>query len=151
MHNRSPLRALAPVLLVAISGCTTQKDAHVEKRHGGGTSRVYAVDAAHAYDAAREVFREEGADPIEDHRESNYLLTSSGPGFATQGSVMGAWFQPVDEYHTLVTVVTKRRVSVTLATTLTESTFHDRFATKVGTEGLEPSERRQASAPRWSR
>jgi len=44
------------------------------------------------------------------------------------GAVMGAWIEPVDKDNTKVTVVTKRRVTVNIATTLTESTYHRRFA-----------------------
>ncbi|MGH7382216.1 MAG: hypothetical protein ACREKR_08315 [Candidatus Methylomirabilales bacterium] len=44
---------------------------------------------------------------------------------------MGAWVDPVDKNNTKVTVVTKRRLSLNIATTLTEATFHKRFAQAV--------------------
>jgi len=44
---------------------------------------------------------------------------------------MGAWIEPVDKKNTKVTVVTKRRVTMNIATTLTESTYHRRFAQAV--------------------
>jgi hypothetical protein len=47
------------------------------------------------------------------------------------GAVMGAWIEPVDKKNTKVTVVTKRRVTMNIATTLTESTYHRRFAQAV--------------------
>lgn len=47
------------------------------------------------------------------------------------GAVMGAWIDPVDQNNTKVTVVTKRRLSMNVATTLTETTFHKRFAEAV--------------------
>jgi hypothetical protein len=47
------------------------------------------------------------------------------------GTVMGAWVDPVDKNNTKVTVVTKRRLSTNIATTLTETTFHRRFAQAV--------------------
>jgi hypothetical protein len=44
---------------------------------------------------------------------------------------MGAWIEPVDKDNTKVTVVTKRRITINVATTLTEGTFHKRFAQGV--------------------
>jgi hypothetical protein len=44
---------------------------------------------------------------------------------------MGAWIEPVDKDNTKVTVVTKRRVTVNVATTLTEGTYQNRFAEAV--------------------
>jgi hypothetical protein len=44
---------------------------------------------------------------------------------------MGAWIDPVDKNNTRVTVVTKRRIATNIATTLTETTFHKRFAQAV--------------------
>ncbi len=73
----------------------------------------------------------EGADAIEEHREEGYMLTSSGMSLFTGGTVMGAWIEPVDTNATRVTVVTKRRVSINIATTLRETTFHERFAQAV--------------------
>ena len=59
------------------------------------------------------------------------MLTSSGMNLVSYGAVMGAWIEPVRDTSSKVTVVTKRRVKVNLATTLTESTFHRRFAQAV--------------------
>lgn len=44
---------------------------------------------------------------------------------------MGAWIYPVDREKTRVVVVTKRKMATNLATTLTEATFHKRFAQAV--------------------
>lgn len=49
----------------------------------------------------------------------------------SMGTVMGAWIDPIDEKSTKVTVVTKRRIATNVATTLTEATFHKRFAQAV--------------------
>jgi hypothetical protein len=59
------------------------------------------------------------------------MLTSSGPNLVSWRAVMGAWIEPAGPDNTKVTVVTKRRISVNIATTLTESTFHRRFAQGV--------------------
>lgn len=77
------------------------------------------------------MFRSEGADAIEEHKNEGYMLTSSGPNLVSWGAVMGAWIEKTDAQNTKVTVVTKRRISMNVATTLTGSTFHKRFAEAV--------------------
>ena len=60
------------------------------------------------------------------------MLTSSGMNLGSWGAVMGAWIDKVSDNETNVTVLTKRRITVNIATTLMESTFHRRFAQGVG-------------------
>ena len=103
----------------------------VVKSKDQGTAVVYPVTQDQAWDIARTVFRWEGADAIEEHRSEGYMLTSSGMNLISAGAVMGAWIDPVDRNSSKVTVVTKRRLSTNLATTLTETTFHKRFAQAV--------------------
>lgn len=105
--------------------------ADVVKAKDQGTAEVYPVTTDQAWTIAKTVFRWEGADAIEEHREEGYMLTSSGMNLVTSGAVMGAWVEPVDANHTKVTVVTKRRIATNLATTLTEATFQRRFAQAV--------------------
>ena len=62
---------------------------------------------------------------------SEFMLTSSGPNLVSWGAVMGAWIEKAGDGQTKLTVVTKRRITVNLATTLTESTFQKRFAQAV--------------------
>lgn len=59
------------------------------------------------------------------------MLTSAGMNLISAGAVRGAWIESVDNNSTKVTVVTKRRIQTNLATTLTETTFHKRFAQAV--------------------
>ena len=113
-------------------GCATVNDVMRVKEEGSeGTTKVYPVNADQAWKIARTVFRWEGADAIEEHRDEGYMLTSSGMNLVSWGTVMGAWVNPVDKDNTEVTVVTKRRISINIATTLTEGTFHNRFAQAV--------------------
>ncbi len=116
-------------LLVLVNGCQTTGD--VFKSKDEGTSKVYPVNKDQAWKIAMMVFRWEGADAIEEHKDEGYMLTSSGMNLITAGSVMGAWVDPVGTDQTKVTVVTKRRIATNFATTLTESTFHNRFAQGV--------------------
>jgi hypothetical protein len=92
---------------------------------------VYPVTADEAWNIAKAVFRWEGSDAIEEHRDQGYMLTSSGMNLVSYGAVMGAWIEPAGAGSTKVTVVTKRRVTINVATTLTETTFHKRFAQAV--------------------
>ena len=115
--------------LMWVAGCATAAD--VLKAKDQGTSQVYAVNADQAWNIARTVFRWEGADAIEEHRDEGYMLTSSGMNLVSSGAVMGAWVDPVDKNNSKVTVVTKRRIATNVATTLTEMTFHKRFAQAV--------------------
>lgn len=119
-------------LSILVSGCSTMQDVVKVKQSGSeGTTRNYAVTEAQAWEIAKTVFRWEGADAIEEHRDQHYMLTSSGVNLVSWGAVMGAWVEPVKDDETKVTVVTKRRVTVNVATTLTETTFHKRFAQAV--------------------
>jgi PBP1b-binding outer membrane lipoprotein LpoB len=120
------------VSLIAIifsAGCASMNDVLNSKDEG--TVQVYNVDFDQAWEIAKTVFRWEGTDAIEEHKDQNYMLTSSGANFISMGAVMGAWVEAVDQNNTKVTVVTKRRVSTNVATTLTESTFQKRFAQAV--------------------
>jgi hypothetical protein len=116
-------------MLVILGGCATMSD--VVKAKNEGTSKVYHVTADQAWMIAKTVFRWEGCDTIEEHKDEGYMLTSSGINLVSYGAVMGAWIEPVDQDNTKVTVVTKRRIATNLATTLTESTFHKRFGQAV--------------------
>jgi hypothetical protein len=115
-----------------LSSCATMDDVVRAKMDGTeGMTRMYPVSSTQAFDIARTVFRWEGSDAIEEHPDEGYMLTSSGPSLFTMGTVMGAWIEEVEGEKSLVTVITKRRVATNLVTTLTESTFHRRFAQAV--------------------
>jgi hypothetical protein len=126
-----PIRRVAVFgLAVMLSGgCSTTNDALRDKTNG--TVMVYPVGTDQAFDIARTVFRWEGSDAIEEHKSEGYMVTSSGMNMVSWGAVMAAWIEPEQPASSKVTVVTKRRLSVNLATTLTETTFHRRFAQAV--------------------
>ena len=129
MSRKILILALIFLVSIWIAGCATMSD--VVRSKDQGIVQVYPVNSDQAWEIARTVFRWEGADAIEEHRKENYMLTSSGMNLVSYGAVMGAWVEPVDRYSTKVTVVTKRRLSTNIATTLTEATFHKRFAQAV--------------------
>jgi len=132
---KKPIMILLPILLscaALLNGCATMGDVVQHKEDGSeGTTKVYAVTDDQAWEISKKVFRWEGADAIEEHRSEGYMLTSSGMNLVSWGAVMGAWIEPVDKENTKVTVVTKRRISINIATTLTEGTYHKTFAKAV--------------------
>jgi hypothetical protein len=123
------LGAILAIVTLLVSSCATMSD--VVKDKDKGTSVVYPVTTDQAYEIARTVFRWEGCDAIEEHKEQGYMLTSSGMNWVSNGTVMGAWVEAASEGATKVTVVTERRISIDIATTLTETTFHNRFKQAV--------------------
>jgi hypothetical protein len=134
--NETGLRILAAgflsLIFAVLNGCATLNDVVQAKESGAeGTVKVYPVTKDQGWEIAKTVFRWEGSDAIEEHKDQNYMLTSSGMNLVSYGAVMGAWIEPVDKDNSRVTVVTKRRVTINLATTLTETTFHRRFAQGV--------------------
>jgi hypothetical protein len=143
-------RILAIVLFssmfVVLNGCATLSDVVQAKESGAeGTVKVYPVTKDQGWEIAKAVFRWEGSDAIEEHKDQNYMLTSSGMNLVSYGAVMGAWIEPVDKENSKVTVVTKRRVTLNIATTLTETTFHRRFA--QGVEIIKKGQRLPPSPP----
>jgi hypothetical protein len=132
----NPKKIIIAGLLVAIaaisSGCSTMQDVVRVKEAGTeGTTQNFPVAQDQAWEIAKAVFRWEGSDAIEEHKDKNYMLTSSGMNLVSYGAVMGAWVEPIDAKNTKVTVVTKRRVSMNIATTLTETTYLRRFGQAV--------------------
>ena len=129
MKKQSMTMLVLLVVLVWVTGCATMADVVTAKDEG--TSQVYPVSPDQAWEIAKTVLRWEGSDTIEEHRAEGYMLTSSGLNLISWGAVMGVWVDPIDQNQTKVTVVTKRRLSLNIATTLTETTFHKRFAQAV--------------------
>lgn len=119
-------------IFISLSGCANLNDVVQAKESGKeGIAKSYAVGADQAWEVAKTVFRWEGSDTIEEHKNEGYMLTSSGVNGYSYGTVMGAWIKPIDNNHTEVTIITKRRIQTDIFTTLTESTYHDRFAQAV--------------------
>jgi hypothetical protein len=131
MRQHTAIGCTLVMVVLGLAGCATLSDVVQEKAQGGGTVQVYPVDTDQAWKIAMTVFRWEGSDAIEEHRDQGYMLTSSGMNFASAGAVMGAWVEPAGGGQTKVTAVTKRRMATNIATTLTETTFHKRFGQAV--------------------
>jgi hypothetical protein len=133
---RKLLLAVMAVCMVA-SGCASLpelKDQVIQARKSGreGVSKVYPVSPDQAWDIAGAVFRWEKTDEIEEHRNENYMITSTGMKMAAFGSVMGVWIEPIDPDNTKVIVITKRRVEDDKFTSLDAETFFKRFEQGLG-------------------
>ncbi len=120
---------IAVVASVVMAGCATMSDVLDSKEEG--TVEVYPVDQNRAWEIAMTVLRWEDAETIEEHRADDYMLTTVGANLISAGSVVGVWVEPAKKGSTKVTVVTKRKMQTNIATGLTETTFHDRFAQAV--------------------
>ena len=125
---KSKIALLLPLLAI-VAGCANISDAI--KAKNDGTVNVYPVDFEQAWKIARTVLRWEDAETIEEHKDENYMVTTVGQNFISAGAVVAVWVEPVDNANTKVTIVTKRKMQTNLATGLTESTFHNRYAQGV--------------------
>jgi hypothetical protein len=134
-------------MVMILTGCATKHEGVSDKKDGSeGISKVYPVSADQAWEIGKVVFHWEGRNAIEEHRDQGYMLTSSGIGPVAWGTVMGAWFVPVDGENTKVTVITRRRVPVNIAgPMLNEESFQRRFAQAV--EIVKKGEPLPAKAP----
>lgn len=123
------------ILLVLVflgAGCASRQnlaDEIMKARRSGtaGTTKVYPVDTNQAWDIALAVFRWEKTDKVEEHRDENYVITSTGMEMALYGSVMGVWIEPADAAASRITVITKRRAEGERFTRLDAETFYWRF------------------------
>lgn len=70
--------------------CATMTDVVRAKSEGQGTTKIYPVNVEQAWEIAKTVFRWEGCDAIEEHKNEGYMLTSSGMNLVSWGAVMGA-------------------------------------------------------------
>jgi hypothetical protein len=88
------------LLALAMAGCATGSMAKVlqEKQEGKARTQVYAVSMDQAWQIAETVLRWDGAGPLEEHRDQNFLLTTkfiyaSGDG-TDPNLYIGVWLEP---------------------------------------------------------
>ena len=97
MKQHTAIGCTLVMAVLGLAGCATLSDVVQEKGQGGGTVQVYPVDTDQVWKIALTVFRWEGSDAIEEHRDQGYMLTSSGMNFVSAGAVIGAWVDRRDE------------------------------------------------------
>lgn len=113
--------------ILLASGCSTLHSVMKAKTNGEGTKVQYDVNFEEAWLISKRSLRWAGADAIEEHKESGFMLTSMGSNGFTDGSVMGAWIEPITDDKMSVTIISKRRNSLDLITGMTEPRFHQLF------------------------
>ncbi len=104
---------------------------HVLRDKSQGTAHIHPITIDQAWAIAKDVFRWEGSETLEEHRDEGYMLASSGMDLVSFGALMGAWLEPVGIGQTKVTVVIKPRANTAPFMTQTEGSFHRRFAQAV--------------------
>jgi len=120
---------LSALLIFALAGCASMSD--VLKSKDEGTVKSYPVTFDRAWEIAMTVLRWEDCETIEEHKSDGYMLTTVGANLISSGSAVGVWVEREGANQAKVTVVTKRKVQTNIATGLTETTFHERFAQAV--------------------
>lgn len=118
-----------PILALLLGGCVTSKNVARAKESGvAGTARVYAVTPDEAWDIARTVLVEWGAQELKEDRAAGYLAATSSGERAFWGVILGAWVESVTSANTRVIALSEKRLPVTFGPVLTEAQFHERFA-----------------------
>ncbi len=129
------VKKLASILLVTLllaGGCASRQQLSAEimkarKTGNAGVTKVYPVAANQAWEITLAVFRWEKTDEIEEHRDENYVITSTGMKMAAYGSVMGVWIEPAAAGASKITVIAVRRVENDKFTSLNAATFFEKF------------------------
>jgi hypothetical protein len=114
---------LALVISFALSGCATRDGVREDKSFGVG--KWYPVTEEQAKTISRAILRAEGAESFEE--DEHYLSADLGWSFGTAGTLVGVWFDARDAQSTGVTVLTRRKLAISMGTGLGETAFHERF------------------------
>lgn len=127
MGKRKTIVVVLLVVLLGVTGCATPGNMVETKNQG--MSQIYHVSPNQAWRIAKTVFHWEAFDVIEEERRKGYMVGRSGTEWAPWTPLTIAWVDRIDQTHTKVTVLAKRRVGVKSGTS--ETTFHKRFAQAV--------------------
>jgi hypothetical protein len=96
-----------------------------------GVTVEYPITENQAWDIAKTVLREAGAQAIEEHRAEDYMLTSSPNTLGVSGALVGVWISKGGGSTTAVTVISKRQIKSALFVAPTETKLHSQFAQAV--------------------
>jgi len=134
MQLRQFFMCAALVCAVFSSGCTSLMGEVIAAKANGteGVTVEYPITENQAWDIAKAVLREAGAQAIEEHRDQAYMLTTSPNTLGVSGALVGVWIRQSGTSTTAVTVISKRQIKSALFVAPTESKLQDRFAQAVG-------------------
>ncbi|MEO5797295.1 MAG: hypothetical protein ABIP34_20915 [Rhodoferax sp.] len=118
---------------VLSSGCTSIMSEVIAAKQNGseGLAVEYPVTENQAWDIAKTVLREAGAQAIEEHRAENYMLTTSPNTLGVSGALVGVWISKGGVSTSTVTVITKRQIKSALFVAPTEAKLQSQFAQAV--------------------
>lgn len=125
--------AVVGILFSSSAWSLSSRDIINSKQSGEGETRIYHVDKEHAWEIAHAVLYWQHANPIEDHRDVNYMLTIIGIPTCACRTEVGVWIEPESEQDTRVTIVTKGRSNTNQWTNLEmfpdkiKPDFHSKF------------------------
>jgi hypothetical protein len=124
--------AVLLVVSAPAAGCL-QSQSDVRSAHGDHdeTTRIYDVDANQALDLAADVLRSKGAASVTTDASRNCAEASFEANAVAWGTEAAVWVEPLGATRSRVSIVTKRRVSISAATRLTEDGFHEQFADRL--------------------
>jgi len=123
------IRRCSPLLLLLLSACAGRDTIKQAYTDGKGTSETYGIDSKTAFELCRTVLYWEGAKTVDEFPDEQYMMCRISGGY---GCGVGVWINAVEEGKSKVTVITKRNVSMSLTTGLTETTFQRDLALAVG-------------------
>lgn len=134
MKFRKLLMCAGLACAVVFSGCTSIMSEVVAAKESGteGVTVEYPITQIQAWDIAKAVLREEGAQAIEEHRAEAYMLTTSPNKLGVSGALVGVWIGRGGGSTTAVTVIAKRQIKSALLVSPSETELHKRFARAVG-------------------
>jgi len=127
-----------------LAACATRRDVVVSKIKGRGTERVYPVTVDQAWTISKAILHLEPTEAIEEHRADGYMLTNDSSSSVAPSTYMGVFIEK-DPAGAKVTFVTRRRTPTQAYASLTEGTFHRKFAellaliAAVGTPAAPPA------------
>jgi hypothetical protein len=121
---------IALALVLAASGCTsTMKDVVAAKARG--TTEVYPMAPAKAWEISESVLWEATRVAPEDYKDRGFVCLKGGLG--SDETLIAVWVEPrPDPRESRVTVVCRRSSGLQIAVVLTEAEFHERFRQAAG-------------------
>lgn len=139
--------ALAISVTLPLWGCSSMSDVVDGRRSGDGTGVVYPIPAHVAYAASRDALRAAGADAIEEHPEGWYMLATVSATLFSYGGYIGVFLERVDDVHTRVVAVSRRRMSTNIVPAISESELHEQLARRIALIATQVRADAQRTAP----
>jgi hypothetical protein len=129
-HALFAVFVVGALLFAAFTGCATRQSVVVAKGRGRGTQRNYPVTVDQAWMIAKAVLELEPTEKVEEHRPEGYMVTTDIVSSLTPGTYIGVFVEP-DGAEAKVTIVTRRRTPTQAYASLSEGSFHRKFAELV--------------------